>query len=83
MESFMRADAFFFISSIGFVVLAILGAIALVYLILLLRRLLSITRKVEEDVDSIADEVKKLLAVLAESRLLGWLFRKRRPSREK
>jgi hypothetical protein len=57
MSELRKMDSFFFISSIGFVVFAILLAIALVYVILLLRSMSRIARTVEEETESIREDL--------------------------
>lgn len=79
----MHADIFFIISSVGFILLALLAAVALCYVILILRRWYRISRKIEDGMSTITEEAKTLLAALASHRLLAWLFGKKNGKREK
>lgn len=77
----MKANVFFFVSTIGFALLAVLGAVALIYSVWLLRKMNHIATRVEENIDSVGDEVKALIADLRESTLFRFLFGRRRSVR--
>ena len=53
MNEFLKMDSFFFVSTIGFVVLGILLVVVLIYVIMLLRSLNKIAHTVEEETDAI------------------------------
>ena len=57
MSEFLKMDSFFFVSTIGFVILGILLIVALVYIILLLRSLSHIAKAVEEETDAIKGDL--------------------------
>ena len=57
MSEFLKMDSFFFVSTIGFVVLGVLLAVALVYAIKLLRSLNHIAHTVEEETDAIKEDL--------------------------
>ncbi len=82
MNSFIHADIFFVIATIGFCLLTILATVALVYLILLLRRLHRAAKNIETEVKSIGVEAKEFFSMALESRLFRWLFGKKKRSRK-
>lgn len=64
LEPFMKSEMFFFVSSIGFIVLAFLGSIFLVYAILIAHKVLAIskiTKKSSEEVAVAITEVTKIV----------------------
>lgn len=73
-----QAQIFFFISSIGFVLLWILIAIFLVYLIRATYTFSRIIRKVEKDIDNIGDTTREMLEDVRESTIFNFLFRKKK-----
>ena len=66
MDTIIQADIFFFISSIVFVVLAILLSIALIYIILILRNTKKFVDKVKEEGGEVMDDIRELRYKLAE-----------------
>jgi len=78
MNNVIHADIFFFISSIGFVVLFIMLVIIGVYMIQLSRTVVRISKKVEQDIDTIGDTAKDLVLDLKENSIFSLLFRKRK-----
>ncbi len=53
MEQLIKSDIFFFISSVGFIILTILSSVLLMYLIALTRKLLTISKHVEIKVNEL------------------------------
>jgi uncharacterized membrane protein len=78
MNTLLHADIFFFIATIGFVVIFILVMIALIYLILLFKTIHRISLKIEKDIDTIGDTAKNFIMQLWESTIFSWLFGKKR-----
>jgi hypothetical protein len=79
METLIHADMFFFIASIGFVLFFTLLAIALFYLIRLLKNVNSMATKVEQNIETISDEAKDMVLDFRDSPVMKLLFgRKRR-----
>ncbi len=78
MDTITNSEIFFFISSIGFVLLWILTAIFLVYLIRATNTLGRIMEKVEDDVESVGDTTKEMLEDIRESAVFSFLFKKKR-----
>lgn len=63
-ESLIHADAFFFISTIALVVISIGIAVALYYLIKILRNARDVSDRIKAESAEIATDVRKLRAVL-------------------
>lgn len=78
MDNLMQADVFFFISSLGFVVLAILLAIFLFYLIRGMKTLSRIIDKAEDDIEKIGDVTKEMVEEMKESYIFNFLFGKKK-----
>ncbi len=78
MNSLAHANAFFLISTIGFVIIFILIVIGLVYVIMLFKSILRITKKIEKDIDNITDTAKSFIAQLWSSRLFSMIFGRRK-----
>lgn len=70
----MHSDIFFFISSIGFVILGILAAILLVYLIRAVRSFVHISEKIEASVETIGDTTMELIEDLRENIFFKMIF---------
>lgn len=60
MESIMKSEIFFFITSIATVVLAILIGIAAVYAIRILRNVDDISKKAKDEADLIKEDIAEL-----------------------
>lgn len=82
MDTLLQSQVFFFISSVGFVVLWILAAIFLFYLIRATNTFSKIIDKVEKDVDSIGDTTKEMLEEVRDSTVFNFLFRKKKKRRK-
>jgi hypothetical protein len=78
-NTLLHADIFFFISSIGFVVLFALLAVLLGYSISFMKTMNRLGRKVEEDAGVITDEARMFISDIRDSTLYRFLFRKKRP----
>ncbi len=78
MNTLAHADTFFFIASIGFVVIFILLAIGLLYLIKILKSVARISLKVEKDIENIGDTAKDFVMQLWDSTIFSWIFGKKR-----
>ena len=82
MDTLLQSQVFFFISSIGFVVLWIFIIILLFYLIRVTNTFSKIIDKVEKDVDSIGDTTKEMLEEVRDSTVFNFLFRKKKKRRK-
>ncbi len=78
MDVILQSQVFFFISSIGFVVLFILLAIFLFYLIHATKTLAKIVDKLEKDIDEIGDTTKDLIEDMKGSVIFNFLFGKKK-----
>ncbi|OGI95374.1 hypothetical protein A2917_02305 [Candidatus Nomurabacteria bacterium RIFCSPLOWO2_01_FULL_42_17] len=82
MDAIIESQIFFFISSVGFVVLGIMAFIFLFYLIRATNVLSEIMRKVEKDIDSIGDTTKEMLEEVRHSVIFNFLFRRKKKHRK-
>jgi uncharacterized protein YoxC len=74
MNSIPHADAFFFVASIGFIIIFILIVIALLYVISLFKSINRISKKIEKDIDNIGDTAKDFVMQLWDSTVFSWIF---------
>jgi uncharacterized protein YoxC len=82
MNPYTQTEIFFFISSIGFVLLWILLAIFLVYLIRAMSIFSRIMERMEQDIDKIGDTTKEMLLEMKDSAIFHFLFRKKKKGRK-
>ncbi len=64
MEPLLKSDVFFFISSVGFIVLTVLLSVVLVYAILIAHKVLAISKlakKKSEEIGVVITEVNKVV----------------------
>ena len=78
MDTLLKADIFFFISSVGFLTLCILTIIFLFYLVRATNTFSRIMNKVEKDIDNIGDTTKEMLEEVRDSVIFNFLFRKKK-----
>ena len=78
MSSIPHADIFFFVSTIGFIIIFALFAIGLIYLISLFKSILRISKIIERDIDTIGDTAKDFINQLWQSTLFSWIFGKKK-----
>jgi hypothetical protein len=80
MNTLMQMQIFFFISSVGFVIVATLVSIALIYVLRALHIFFRILKRAEKDIDSVGDMTKEMLEDLRDSFIFRFLVgsRKRR-----
>lgn len=82
MNVLMQSQIFFFISSVGFVVLWIFLAVFLFYLIRATRSLSSIIEKAQKDIDEIGDTTKEMIEDMRDSMVFSFLFGKKKRRRK-
>ena len=85
MSPLLQSQVFFFISSVGFVVLGILVGVLLFYLIRVSKTFSRIIDKAEEDINKIGDTTREILEEIRENSLfqfLAKLFKKKRKSKK-
>lgn len=73
-QTLIHADTFFFISSVGFVVVTFLVTIGLIYIIRILHSVRRITEKVERGINTVEEDTKELVSDLRESMIFRMLF---------
>lgn len=78
MDAILQSQVFFFISSIGFVILGILSAVLLIYLIRATNSFSKIMEKVEKDIDVIGDTTKEMVEDMKDSMIFRFLFKKKK-----
>lgn len=87
MQTLVHADIFFFISSVGFVLVTCVLLAGLMYMISILRSVRRITERIENGMDTVGEDARELVSDLRESAAFRMLFggRKRRsePVRKK
>jgi len=83
MDAIIQSQVFFFISSIGFVILWILVAVFLVYLIRATDTFSRIMSKMEKDIDEIGDTTKEIVEDMRDSAVFNFVFRKKKKARKK
>lgn len=74
----MQSEIFFFISSIGFVVLGVLVAVILIYILRATHIFSKILKKAESDIDSMGDTTKEMLEDLRDSSVFRFLVGNRK-----
>ncbi len=79
----IHSEIFFFISSIGFIILGILLAILLVYFIRALRSLTAILEKIESSVETIGDTTMELIDDMRDNVFFKMLFPAKKKPRNK
>ena len=78
MDTLLQSQVFFFISSVGFVLLWILVAIFLYYLIRATSAFSRIMEKVEKDIGNIGDTTREMLDDLRDNIVFKFLFGKKK-----
>ncbi len=76
------SQVFFVISSVGFVLLWILVAVALFYIIRITSVFSHILDKIEDNINRVGDTTKELLGELRDSTLFHFLSRKNRKNKQ-
>lgn len=84
MNTLIQANIFFFISSVGFIILGIFVSVFLYYLICVTSTLSRIVKRVEGDINNIGDTTKEMLDSMRENVIFNFLFgKKKRKQKEK
>ena len=82
MNALLQSQVFFFISSIGFILLSILTAVFLYYLIRATRTFCEIMTGIEKDIDHLGDTTKEMLEDIQDSFIFNLLFHKKKKHRK-
>ena len=78
MDTLIKADVFFFISSISAVVFLVLGSVAFYYLIRILKNVDEATHTLTSKIETASAEVDGLVHDVRESFIFSMLFRKKK-----
>jgi large-conductance mechanosensitive channel len=82
MDTYTQTQVFFFISSVGFVVLWIFTAVFLFYLIRATNTLSRILEKAEKDINDLGETTKEIIEEIRDNKIFNFLFGKKRRSRK-
>lgn len=82
MDTLMKANVFFFVTTIAVVVFMILGAVALVYIIKILRSIKRTADKLGVEIENASVHADALYHKIAESFLFNLLFGKKHVTRK-
>ena len=74
MNTLMKADIFFFVTTIATVIFVILGSIALVYLIKILRSVKRATDAIEAKIESASERLDAMSESISQSGIFSLLF---------
>lgn len=80
MESILKSEIFFFISSISVILITIIFVIVGFYLIKIMRNFSHISERLKETVDGAASSLEEVGDNIKESRLFKFFFGKKRKS---
>lgn len=83
MENLIHADVFFFISSIGFIIIGIFVIIIMIKIINIMTIFSRIIKKVEKDINTIGDVTKEIVEEMRSSLLYRLLFSGRKKIHKK
>lgn len=83
METLLQSQIFFFISSIGFIFLAIMAGVFLYYLIIAMKAFSRIILKIESDIENIGDITKEMMQDLRDSSVFRFIFGQRKVGRSR
>jgi len=83
METLLKADVFFFITSISVVVLTIILSVFLYYLIGAMRHFKKLAIKLEENLGSASVQVEEMVERVSDSFVFSFLFPKKRKKHSK
>jgi len=74
MDTLMKADIFFFVTTVVVTIFGILGTVAFLYLIGILRDIRRASRKLEGELEAIGNGAEELYRTISESFLFKLLF---------
>ena len=82
MDTYSQSQVFFFISSIGFLILWFLTAVFLFYLIRAAGAFSRIMEKFEKDINHIGDTTKELLNEMRDNPIFNFFLGKKKKSKK-
>lgn len=74
MTTLIHADIFFFISTIGFIILASLGAVVLIYVIGIVRRINKISETIGGNIEGMSEDAREFVRDVRDSGVYRMLF---------
>ncbi len=83
MENLTNADVFFFISSVGFIIIWVLVLVFAFYLISAVKTFSRIIAKIEQNIDTVGDITRELLGEVKDSMIFRFLFGKKKRTKSK
>lgn len=83
MESLLKADIFFFISTIGFVIFIILGLIISYYVVKILRNVKESTDALKDEVRAAGQKISEIEKEITESFIFKFIFAKDKSKKKK
>lgn len=78
METLVHANIFFYISSIGFIILFTLLTIIAIYIISIVINIHKIITRIRQDIENIGDTAKELVEDLYENSFFSLFFKKKK-----
>jgi len=82
MNTLLQSQVFFFISSIGFVLLWIMVVVFLFYLVRVARAFSRIMDKIERHINTVGDVTREMLSDMKDNPIFKFFFNKKRKSRK-
>jgi hypothetical protein len=82
METFMKADIFFFVTTIAVGIITIFLCVAIYYVIVGLRRFKDLADKLERGIDTAEENISETVERVTDSFLFGLLFPKKRKKKK-
>ena len=82
-RTLIHADIFFFLASIGFILMTVVVLVGLAYMVSILRRVDRITEKLETGITTMEGHTKEFVSDLRESAVFRFLFAGRKKSHTK
>lgn len=75
MSNLLQSQIFFFISSVGFIIIGCLCVVVLIYVLRAVKIFSKILKKIEGDIDSIGDTTKEMLEDIKDSSVFRFMFK--------
>lgn len=82
MTTLIHADIFFFIASIGFIVLTAITAVLLFYVIGILRKVKAVSETIGENVEGMSADAREFVHDIRESSIYRMLFPRKRTKKK-
>lgn len=78
MNTLVHANIFFYISSLGFILIFVIFAVIGLYIVSITRTVHRIVKRIERDIATVGDTAKEFVVDLQESPLFSLFFRKKK-----